>query len=537
MPGPGLLAGITQRRIQRALGITQIQLGEDQLRQAGAQAGARAGADRAEQFAAVDEHLLELHRAAVGLTLAETVPVLVDRQALTLARQHDEHAVPIALAVAFGILAQQASAAGFIEDSKASLDLRNFYFNQDTRNQDAPSSKEWGQGFILNFQSGFTEGTVGVGVDAIGLLGVRLDGGGRNNKADRERTPGALFPLESDGSAVNDYSKAGVTAKARVSKTELRVGTLLPKLPVVSYNDGRLLPQLFEGGQITSQEIDGLTLTAGQLEHTKTRSSTDDVSLRIAGAARPNGTPEGTPLAETNKFYFAGGDYKLTKDLTAQYYYGNLEDFYKQHFLGLVHNYALGGGTLKSDLRYFDSSSDGKNGSAAGRANGYRSSGYWTPGDSKSGEVDNRTWSALFTYGHSGHELSAGYQQVEGDSAFPFLNQGDGSTAYLITDRQIGKFLNAGERTWLTGYAYDFGKLGVPGLKASVVYLSGDNVDSAERDRKEWERDFRLDYVLQEGSLKGLGFSWRNASIRSNVASTADQDENRLIVSYSLPLL
>lgn len=435
---------------------------------------------------------------------------------------------PIALAVAFGILAQQASAAGFIEDSKASLDLRNFYFNQDNRDTNKASSKEWGQGFILNFQSGFTEGTVGFGVDAIGLLGVRLDGGGRSvkpEKSGQERVPGALFPLESDGSAVNDYSKAGVTAKARVSKTELRVGTLLPKLPVVSYNDGRLLPQLFEGGQLTSQEIDGLTLTAGQLEHTKTRSSTNDIGLGIAGT---------TNNADTNKFYFAGGDYKLTKDLTAQYYYGNLEDFYKQHFLGLVHNYALGGGTLKSDLRYFDSSSDGKNGSAAGRAEGYTSNGYYGNGVTK-GEVDNRTWSALFTYGHSGHELSAGYQQVEGDSAFPFLNQGDGSTAYLITDRQIGKFLAAGERTWLAGYAYDFGKLGVPGLKASVVYLSGDNIDSAQGDRKEWERDFRLDYVLQEGSLKGLGFSWRNASLRGN--STADQDENRLIVSYSLPLL
>jgi len=435
---------------------------------------------------------------------------------------------PIALAVAFGILAQQASAAGFIEDSKASLDLRNFYFNQDNRDTNKASSKEWGQGFILNFQSGFTEGTVGFGVDAIGLLGVRLDGGGRSvkpEKSGQERVPGALFPLESDGSGVNDYSKAGVTAKARVSKTELRVGTLLPKLPVVSYNDGRLLPQLFEGGQLTSQEIDGLTLTAGQLEHTKTRSSTNDIGLGIAGT---------TNNADTNKFYFAGGDYKLTKDLTAQYYYGNLEDFYKQHFLGLVHNYALGGGTLKSDLRYFDSSSDGKNGSAAGRAEGYTSNGYYGNGVTK-GEVDNRTWSALFTYGHSGHELSAGYQQVEGDSAFPFLNQGDGSTAYLITDRQIGKFLAAGERTWLAGYAYDFGKLGVPGLKASVVYLSGDNIDSAESDRKEWERDFRLDYVLQEGSFKGLGFSWRNASLRGN--STADQDENRLIVSYSLPLL
>ena len=431
----------------------------------------------------------------------------------------------IALAVAFGIFAQQASAA-FVEDSKASLDLRNFYYDRNDKNtaDNRNEASEWGLGFILNFQSGFTEGTVGFGVDAIGLLGVRLDGGGDGDVTD-SRKPGQLFPTESNGKAVNDYSKAGVTAKARISKTELRVGTLLPKLPVVNYNDGRLLPQLFEGGQIISQEIDGLSLTAGQLEHTKTRSSTNDIGLRIAGGT-----------ADTNKFYFAGGDYKLTKDLTAQYYYGNLEDFYKQHFLGLVHNYALGGGNLKTDLRYFDSSSDGKNGSASGRAEGYLSSGYYGGGVT-TGEVDNQTWSALFTYSHSGHELSAGYQQVEGDSAFPFLNQGDGSTAYLITDRQIGKFLAAGQRTWLAGYGYDFAKLGVPGLKASVVYLSGDNIDSAQGDRKEWERDFRLDYVLQEGTFKGLGFSWRNASIRSNVTNTSDQDENRLIVSYSLPLL
>ncbi len=87
----------------------------------------------------------------------------------------------------------------------------------------------------------------------------------------------------------------------------------------------------------------------------------------------------------------------------------------------------------------------------------------------------------------------------------------------------------------MAGYAYDFGKLGISGLKASVMYLSGDNVDSAQGERNEWERDLRLDYVLQEGSLKGLGFSLRNASLRGNVG--ADVDENRLYVTYSLPLL
>ncbi|HEY8330893.1 MAG TPA: OprD family porin [Pseudomonas sp.] len=444
---------------------------------------------------------------------------------------------PLALAVFAATLASAlsgAAQAAFLEDSKASLALRNFYYDRNDKNtaDNRNEASEWGQGFIFNYQSGFTEGTVGFGVDAVGLLGVRLDGGGDGDRTD-QRKPGQLFPTESNGKAVHEYSKAGLTAKVKLSKTEARLGTLQPKLPVVTFNDGRLLPQLFEGGQIISNEIDGLTLTTGQLEHTKTRNSTDDIGLRIAGATAVNGIQ-----ADTNKFYFAGGDYKLTKDLTAQYYYGNLEDFYDQHFLGLVHNWALPVGALKSDLRYFDSSSDGKNSSAAGRAEGYRSSGYWNGGTNNpdNGEVDNQTWSALFTYTLGGHALSAGYQQVSGDSAFPFLNQGDGSTAYLITDVQINKFLAAGERTWLAGYAYDFAKLGVPGLKASALYLSGDNIDAAGSDKQEWERNLRLDYVLQEGTLKGLGFTWRNASLRGNT-STADQDENRLIVSYTLPLL
>lgn len=434
------------------------------------------------------------------------------------------------LAIALGLIAQQAGAAGFVEDSKATLGLRNFYINQDTRNQDANTQEEWGQGFQFNYASGYTEGTVGVGVDALGLLGVKLDSGkGRHYNPDSKKYSGTVFPTDSDGRAEDQFSSLGLTGKLRFSKTEARLGTQQPKLPVVTFNDGRLLPQTFEGGQITSSEIDNLTLIGGQLEHAKGRSSSSNEGLSIAGA---NNAKTGQ---FSNQFRFAGGDYKIGKDLLAQYYYGNLEDFYQQHFLGLTHNWAIGPGALKSDLRYFHSSSDGKNGNAAGRAEGYKSSGYWEAGDANRGEVDNDTWSALFTYTLGSHALSAGYQQVEGDSAFPFLNQGDGATAYLITDRQIGKFLSSGERTWLAEYAYDFSKVGVPGLKAVATYLSGDNIQAAGGEQKEWERDFRLDYALQDGPLKGLGFSWRNASLRGNAA--ADQDENRLIVSYSLPLL
>ncbi|WP_156483696.1 OprD family outer membrane porin, partial [Azotobacter vinelandii] len=187
-------------------------------------------------------------------------------------------------------------------------------------------------------------------------------------------------------------------------------------------------------------------------------------------------------------------------------------------------------GALKTDLRYFYSDSDGKNESASGRAEGYVSSG----ANGSSGEVDNNLWSAMFTYSLAGHALSAGYQKVTGNSDFPHIFLGNGRTLYLITDSQMGKFASAGENSWVAKYAYDFAQIGVPGLKASLAYVSGDDIDAAGSDTKEWERDFRVDYTIQSGILKGVSFMWRNAALRGN--DTRDQDENRLMVSYSLPL-
>jgi len=444
------------------------------------------------------------------------------------------HKTPLALGVALAalggaLLVSAPARAAFFEDSKATLKLRNFYINQDTRNQERPRVEEWGQGFVLDYQSGFTEGPIGFGLDLTGQYAIRLDAGGRDGKSGTDRSPGSVFPLESNGKSARDFSRLGVTAKLRYSKTEARIGTLMPKLPVLKYSDGRLLPQMFHGAQITSREFDKLTLIAGKIEHSTERNSSNTDSLSIAGADGPD---EGR---SSNEFYYGGVDYKVTDDLLLQYYYGNLRDFYKQHFLGLVHNWALPVGTLTTDLRYFDSDSDGENSSASGRADGYVSSGYWDANDSSKGEVDNRLWSAMFTYALAGHELGLGYQKVTGNSDFPHINQGNGRSLHLITNAQIGKFNSAGENTWVAKYAYDFATLGVPGLEASLTYFSGDDIDANGSDHREWERDFRVDYVVQEGMFKGVGLTWRNAVQRGN--DTRDRDDNRLIVNYSIPLL
>ncbi|MCQ4307916.1 OprD family porin, partial [Pseudomonas stutzeri] len=73
-------------------------------------------------------------------------------------------------ATALGV--STTASAAFFDDSKAAVELRNFYMNRDFRGSEATQAKaeEWAQGFILKFESGYTEGPIGFGVDALGLL-------------------------------------------------------------------------------------------------------------------------------------------------------------------------------------------------------------------------------------------------------------------------------------------------------------------------------------------------------------------------------
>lgn len=275
----------------------------------------------------------------------------------------------LALAIALAAIAQQAAAAGFIEDSKASVSSRTLYFDNDQRDGGA-DQRETATGLKFDYKSGFTQGVVGFGIDAQALVGIHLDGGRGHHPNNN-----SFVPSDSDGSAVSNWSSASANAKARFSKTEAHLGgALSPNLPILIASDGRLLPQTFEGGTVTSKEIDNVTFNAGQLEHATGRASSNSTGLAVNGGTE-----------ESNKFRFGGADWKVTKDLTLQYYYANLEDYYKQHFLGLLHVYPISEGqSFKTDLRYFDSSSDGKNGQAGYRFN--NNGGY----AKNAGEVDNK---------------------------------------------------------------------------------------------------------------------------------------------------
>lgn len=94
-----------------------------------------------------------------------------------------------ALAGSYAVTAQaEEKAEGFIEGSSLTVLNRNFYFNRDNCDSSAPTynsgkgntngySEAWAHAIITNFNSGFTQGTVGFGIDAFAMIGLKLDTG------------------------------------------------------------------------------------------------------------------------------------------------------------------------------------------------------------------------------------------------------------------------------------------------------------------------------------------------------------------------
>lgn len=422
-------------------------------------------------------------------------------------------AITLATAGSVLLAVPSLATAAFIEDSKASLGLRNLYMNQDTRNEPNTAAnktrEEWSQAFILDYQSGFTEGTIGVGIDVYGAVGIKLDSG----------LTADTLPKGSNGKSKDNFGKLTGTFKAKLSETVLQVGTLKPRLPMLQANlQGRLLPQLFTGGMITSNEVNGLTATLGHIDRVNHRSSNNHERMEMNVAGKRLYDKKGQkPITggnrnnyTSNSFDLANLNYKWSDSLTTGYSFGRLEDMYKQHIVNAVHVVSLGDQrSLKTDLRVSRSSSDGDI------------------------RVDNKALSAMMTYSFGFNKLGLGYQKMTGDTGYAYVQGSDPFLVNYIANREFGA---KDEKSWQVRHDYNFAGLGIPGLTMFNRYVKGTGADiGTSKDGREWERDFDISYAFQAGTLKNMHVRWRNSTVRTNI--TKDLDDNRIIIGYTLPLL
>jgi hypothetical protein len=406
----------------------------------------------------------------------------------------------VACVVPCAAQADQSDAKGFVEDSSLNIFTRNAYFGRDRKK--AQDKAEWGESFIAKYHSGFTQGTVGVGLDLLGQYALRLDTGrGRNNSGI------AFFPVKGNDPATGtndgsepDIAKAGAAIKFRVSNTVLTYGDQLPALPVVHFDPTRLLPETFTGTSVSSDEIKDLHLDFGRF----TRDSARNASARDS--------------ARLKSIDFAGGTYRFSPGLTTALYFSNIEDVASKKYINI--NYVHPLDKMQSvvvDFNMYDTHYD---------------SDY-----TKDGSQKNDIWSLATTYNLGGHSFSVSYQQNTGSRGYDY-NIGDGGTIYMANS-YFSDFNLEDERSWQISYEYNFVGLGMPGLVYKSAYVRGDNVttDKATGGR---EREFynQVSYTVQSGPAKKLALRLRSSLYRADDAVNAyyspDMNEVRVFADYPI---
>lgn len=396
-------------------------------------------------------------------------------------------------AVADAFVSDQAEAKGFIEDSSLDLLLRNYYFNRDGKSGSG-DRVDWTQGFLTTYESGFTQGTVGFGVDAFGYLGLKLDG-----TSDKSGT--GNLPVMNDGTPRDDYSRAGGAVKVRISKTMLKWGEMQPTAPVFAAGGSRLFPQTATGFQLQSSELEGLDLEAGHFTEGKQGTTT-----------KSRGELYATYAGETAKSAdFIGGRYAITDNLSASLYGAELEDIYRQYYLNSNYTIPLASDqSLGFDFNIYRTNDEGK---------------------AKAGDISNTTWSLAAAYTLDAHTFTLAYQKVHGDQPFDYIGFGEngsgggGDSIFLANSVQYSDFNGPGEKSWQARYDLNLASYGVPGLTFMVRYINGKDIDGTKmsdnnvgyknygygEDGKHHETNLEAKYVVQSGPAKDLSFRIRQA--------------------------
>jgi len=434
------------------------------------------------------------------------------------------YSLPLSLCAALPLtaVAAQDPPEGFIEGSSVNVLARNFYFNRDDRKgQSSPTgngySEAWAQGLIGRFESGFTQGTVGFGLDAFAMVGVKLDSG--TGRSGGKGSFGVL-PVDSNNHPEDNYSKFGGAAKLRVLDTVIKAGDVFPLTPVVAYGDSRVLPESFRGVTAQNTSLEGLSLQGGRLNGMSqpTQSGMDK------GFATFYAGPVDSPWIG----YF-GGDYTVNKNLSVSLYSSRLKDAWDQYYFGTAGSYPLGEDiSLFGDFNYYKAVDEGKK---------------------LLGEFDNNIWSARLGVKVGAHSLAVSHQRNNGDDDFDYLRQSD--SIFLNNSIQYSDFNSPKERSWMVRYDLDMQAFGIPGLSfmtrygkgtgadysnANAVYMRRDASGNPLTDQRRWERDIEAKYVVQGGSLKDLSLRLRQATVRSS-AFESDLEEVRLIVEYPIAVL
>ncbi len=404
--------------------------------------------------------------------------------------------------VSTAFASEQSESKGLVADAEGSVLFRTGYLSRDFKDgfEDTRSSA---QTAIIKLESGYTQGTVGIGFGVIGDASFKL---GDNKHAGNQMIPRHGEP---NGRTYNHWARGGAFLKARVSNTTAVFGTQVLDIPVLASNTARLVPEYFDGILVTSREIKNLELTAGkftknQMSH---QVSTDENNL--------------------DRAIVWGAKYKVNDALTTSYFGLDSKDKLDRHYINANYKQTLANGDSLT----------------------YDFSGYHTEWD-KDAETDSSTlgktdvngrsnniWAISGSYNTGAHKVMLAYQQSTGNTGYDYGANADGFQSIYLPNSYLSDFNGRGEKSVQAQYNLDFANYGIAGLNWTSAYVYGWDIDTATTDNsKESELFNQVKYTMQDGFAKDASLRVRYSHYRADKEYGTDTNEWRIFLDIPVKL-
>ncbi|WEK30178.1 MAG: OprD family porin [Candidatus Pseudomonas phytovorans] len=421
---------------------------------------------------------------------------------------------------------EQAQASGFIDGQSLSGTTRNWYareraaraplwryYKSDGTRQPTHSRENWLQGTILNYSSGFTQGTVGIAVEAAAYNAIALQQSRQAVAGPNNRTL-----THSDGDPIGQWSKLGLgNIKARVSNTTLTLGRQSVDTPMIAYIGNRALPSSFQGAFLHSAEFDNLSFDLGTFDRVSPRTEQSLSKFRSEYSATG---------VETDRASTAGINYQPFKSLNTSLYATKVDDFWNQYYFGA--NHVLGDNavlSLSTGLNYYKTVD---------------------AGSQKMGKIDNDTYSLSLDLTHQAHTLGASWQQVNGNEYFDYLHETNG---IYLANSLLSDFNGPNEKSLKISYVLNMAPYGVPGLKFNLYNARGWGIDGTHyrgtaydvkglNGETHYEWGIGTSYAVQSGPLKDTSIRATYTTHRASKAQgDGSLDEFRVVTTIPFNIL
>ena len=314
-----------------------------------------------------------------------------------------------------------------------------------------------------------------------------------------DKVNGDFFDADKEGFAT--LSQAFIDGQW--GNTEIKIGRQMIDTPHADSDDIRMMPNYFMAYLLTNTDIEGLTLTLGQVDQMAGWENGVDAK-KFVSVEKVMGSNE-----KTDGIYLASAIYEGFENLTLQVWYYYIDDIADVIYLEAGYELPTEWTAFTFGAQY-DTASD--------------------RGDKLLDDVDSQTWGVSLEAGfENGLTLLAAYNADDGDTG-AFGSLGGGPFFTSLEDQTLDAVGQEGD-AWIVGAGYDFAGLGLEGLNVGVVYGSFEADDSDDYETA--ETDIAAEYAIGERFTATLAY----AIVDDKTDADEDYDQLRFILNYNFKAL